>query len=274
MLYNTDMKIGIVGHGFVGSAVNQAFTRDVKKFIIDPKYFRENTMKDLVAFRPDVTFVCVPTPQSESGECNTEILEQALVALNKIKGHLVVVKSTVPAYKLKLITDQCIDLKCVLNPEFLTEKNYVKDFQNPCMLLLGGDRADTNRVEEIYKKHSVCRACPVFHTDVVTASMVKYCINSFLATKVTFMNEMYDVLAAAGGADWREFTRMISADNRMGTSHLQVPGKDGQRGYAGSCFPKDTAALAYFAREIINRPFTQLETSIRINDSLRKINNS
>jgi UDP-glucose 6-dehydrogenase len=55
---------------------------------------------------------------------------------------------------------------------------------------------------------------------------------------------------------------------------MQVPGKDGLRGYAGSCFPKDTAALAYFAREIINRPFTQLETSIRINDTLRKINNS
>jgi UDP-N-acetyl-D-mannosaminuronate dehydrogenase len=72
------MKIGIVGHGFVGSAVNQGFTRDAKKFIVDPKYFRENTIKDLVKFKPDVTFVCVPTPQSESGECNTELLAQAL----------------------------------------------------------------------------------------------------------------------------------------------------------------------------------------------------
>jgi UDPglucose 6-dehydrogenase len=104
--------------------------------------------------------------------------------------------------------------------------------------------------------------------------MVKYCINSFLATKVTFMNEMHDVLQAAGGADWREFIAILAADPRMGVSHMQVPGKDGLRGYAGSCFPKDTAALAYFAREIINRPFTQLETSIKINDALRKINNS
>ena len=268
------MKIGIVGHGFVGSAVNQAFTKDVKKFIVDPKYFRENTMRDLMAFRPDITFVCVPTPQSETGECDTELLAKVLHELNRIKGHLVVVKSTVPAYKLEQITSRCIDLKCVLNPEFLTEKNYIKDFQNPAMLLLGGDRVDTNRVEEIYKKHSVCRPCPVFHTDMVTASMVKYCINSFLATKVTFMNEMYDVLKAARGADWREFTRILNAEDRMGTSHMQVPGNDGLRGYSGSCFPKDTAALAYFAREIINRPFTQLETSIKINDALRKINNS
>jgi nucleotide sugar dehydrogenase len=266
------MKIGIVGHGFVGSAVNQAFIKDANKFIVDPKYFRENTMKELMAFRPDVTFVCVPTPQSESGECNTELLQQVMAELNRIKGHLVVVKSTVPAYKLKEITDQCIDLKCVLNPEFLTEKNYIKDFQNPAMLLLGGDRANTNRVEEIYKDHSVCEPCPVFHTDIMTASMVKYCINSFLATKVTFMNEMHDVLRAAGGADWRQFTEILRADPRMGTSHMQVPGNDGLRGYSGSCFPKDTAALAYFAREILNKPFTQLETSIAINERLRKDN--
>jgi UDP-glucose 6-dehydrogenase len=65
--------------------------------------------------------------------------------LNRIKGHLVVVKSTVPAYKLKEIIEQCIDLKIVLNPEFLTEKNYIEDFRNPPMLLLGGDR--TTQIE-------------------------------------------------------------------------------------------------------------------------------
>lgn len=263
------MKIGIVGHGFVGSAVNQGFTRDVKKFIVDPKYYRNNTMQDLRDFRPDMTFVCVPTPQSDSGECNTELLQQILLDLNTIKGQLVVVKSTVPAYKLTQIQEQCIDLKIVLNPEFLTEKNYIEDFRNPSMLLLGGKRSDTERVEKIYRDHSVCKTCPVYHTDIVTASMVKYCINSFLATKVTFMNEMHDVVRAAG-ADWREFVEIVTTDTRIGKSHMQVPGADGSRGYAGSCFPKDTAALAYFAREILNRPFTQLETSIKINDSLRK----
>ena len=263
------MKIGIVGHGFVGSAVNQGFTRDVKKFIVDPKYYRNNTIQDLRDFRPDMTFVCVPTPQSDSGECNTELLQQILLDLNTIKGQLVVVKSTVPAYKLTQIQEQCIDLKIVLNPEFLTEKNYIEDFRNPSMLLLGGKRSDTERVEKIYRDHSVCKTCPVYHTDIVTASMVKYCINSFLATKVTFMNEMHDVVRAAG-ADWREFVEIVTTDTRIGKSHMQVPGADGSRGYAGSCFPKDTAALAYFAREILNRPFTQLETSIKINDSLRK----
>ena len=88
------------------------------------------------------------------------------------------------------------------------------------------------------------------------------------------MNEMYDVLKAARGADWNTFTNIIANDPRIGNSHMKVPGNDGQRGYAGSCFPKDTAALAWFAREILNTPFTQLETSIKINDTLRKKNQS
>mgnify|MGYP001178899774 CR=1 FL=1 len=264
------MKLGIVGHGFVGSAVSHGFTKELDKFIVDPKYFSENTISDLVKFNPDATFVAVPTPQLESGECNTEILESVLKDLNQIKNHLVIIKSTVPAYKLQAFQEQCIDLRIVYNPEFLTERNHLDDFVNPPMHVFGGRASDTDAVEKLYNDHSVCDACPVFKTDIVTASMVKYCINSFLATKVTFMNEMYDVLRAAGGSDWKSFIEIIQSDPRIGRSHLKVPGTDGMRGYAGSCFPKDTNALAWFAREILNKPFTQLETSIKINDKLRK----
>jgi len=268
------MKLGIVGHGFVGTAVDHGFTRDVRKFIVDPKHNSTNTIEDLIKFRPDAVFVCVPTPQLESGECNTTILEDVMRQLNNSKGLLVIVKSTVPAYKLQNIKEQCVDLRIVYNPEFLTEKNYIEDFRNPAMHVFGGINADTDAVEKLYREHSACAECPVFKTDLTTASMVKYCINSFLATKVTFMNEMYDVLKAARGTDWNTFSKIIATDPRIGSTHLKVPGNDGQRGYAGSCFPKDTAALAWFAREILNTPFTQLETSIEINDKLRKTNQS
>jgi UDPglucose 6-dehydrogenase len=266
------MKLGIVGHGFVGTAVDHGFTRDIQKFIVDPKHNSTNTIEDLIAFKPDATFVAVPTPQSESGECNTEILEGVMQQLNNSKGLLVIVKSTVPAYKLQKIQEECINIRIVYNPEFLTEKNYIDDFVNPAMHVFGGINADTDAVEKLYLEHSDCKECPVYKTDMVTASMVKYCINSFLATKVTFMNEMYDVLRAARGADWNTFTNIIANDPRIGNSHMRVPGADGLRGYAGSCFPKDTAALAWFAREILNTQFTQLETSIKINDTLRKKN--
>ena len=268
------MKLGIVGHGFVGTAVDHGFTKGVQKFIVDPKHNSNYTIGDLIQFGPDAVFVAVPTPQLESGECNTEILDDVMQQLNKCKGLLVIVKSTVPAYKLQNIKEQCIDLRVVYNPEFLTEKNYIDDFRNPPMHVFGGSDADTLEVEDIYHKHSQCEPCPVFRTDLVTASMVKYCINSFLATKVTFMNEMYDVLKAARGADWKTFSKIIQTDPRIGNTHMRVPGHDGQRGYAGSCFPKDTNALAWFAREILNTPFTQLETSIEINEKLRKTNQS
>jgi len=268
------MKLGIVGHGFVGTAVDHGFTRDVQKFIVDPKHNSTNTIEDLIAFKPDATFVAVPTPQLESGECNTAILETVMQQLNKSKGLLVIVKSTVPAYKLEQLKEQCVDLRIVYNPEFLTEKNYIEDFKHPPMHVFGGINADTDAVEKLYREHSECAECPVYKTDLVTASMVKYCINSFLATKVTFMNEMYDVLKKARGTDWNTFTKIIAHDPRIGKTHLKVPGNDGMRGYAGSCFPKDTAALAYFAREILNTPFTQLETSIEINEKLRKTNQS
>ena len=266
------MKLGIVGHGFVGTAVDHGFTKDIQKFIVDPKHNSTNTIEDLIKFKPDATFVAVPTPQLESGECNTEILEGVMQQLNTSKGQLVIVKSTVPAYKLQQIQEQCINLKIVYNPEFLTEKNYIEDFRHPAMHVFGGVNADTDAVEKLYLEHSECAECPVFKTDMITASMVKYCINSFLATKVTFMNEMYDVLKAAKGTDWQTFTKIIANDPRIGNTHMKVPGNDGQRGYAGSCFPKDTNALAWFAREILNTPFTQLETSIDINDRLRQSN--
>ena len=264
------MKLGIVGHGFVGTAVDHGFTRDIQKFIVDPKHNSTNTIEDLIKFKPDAVFVAVP--QLETGECNTEILEGVMQQLNNSKGLLVIVKSTVPAYKLQKIQEECINIRIVYNPEFLTEKNYIDDFVNPAMHVFGGTNADTDAVEKLYLEHSDCKECPVYKTDLITASMVKYCINSFLATKVTFMNEMYDVLRAARGADWNTFTNIIANDPRIGNSHMKVPGNDGQRGYAGSCFPKDTAALAWFAREILNTQFTQLETSIKINDTLRKKN--
>jgi len=258
----------------VGSAINQGFTKNVQKYIVDPNKFSGNTIQQLIKFKPDAVFVSVPTPQLESGECNTEILDSVLQELNQAKDLLVIIKSTVPAYKLQSIKEQCINLRIVYNPEFLTEKNYINDFKNPPMHVFGGAITDTEIVEQLYLEHSACKKCPVFHTDLVSASLVKYCINSFLATKVTFMNEMYDVLRAAGGTEWNEFVKMINSDPRIGKTHMRVPGNDGVRGYAGSCFPKDTAALAWYAKEILNTQFTQLETSIKINDTLRKKNQS
>ena len=263
------MKLGIIGHGFVGKAVDQGFTRDCDKFIVDPKN-NNNTIAQLNASGPHATFVCVPTPQAESGEANTDILLDVCQQLNEHKEHLVIIKSTVPGYVLEHLQNTYKNLRMVYNPEFLTEKNYLQDFINPPMQIFGGDKTDTEAVHRLYREHSRCKRSPVYHTDLKTASLVKYAINSFLATKVTFFNELYDVYQSQGGRNYAELIRMIGTDKRIGKTHMNVPGNNGERGYGGSCFPKDTAALAYFAREILGTPFTQLETSIQINERLRK----
>ena len=100
------MKLGIIGHGFVGSAVDQGFTRDCAKFIVDPKKNR-NTIAQLITFQPSATIVCVPTPQQDSGEANTDVLLDVCQQLNEYKGHLVIIKSTVPGYMLEQIQTQC-----------------------------------------------------------------------------------------------------------------------------------------------------------------------
>ena len=79
------MKLGIVGHGFVGTAVDHGFTKDVQKFIVDPKHNSTNTIESLIEFKPDATFVAVPTPMLETGECNISILQEVLQKLNNHK---------------------------------------------------------------------------------------------------------------------------------------------------------------------------------------------
>ena len=113
------MKLGIVGHGFVGTAVDHGFTKDVQKFIVDPKHNSTNTIESLIEFKPDATFVAVPTPMLETGECNISILQEVLQKLNKHKGHLVIVKSTVPSYQLQALQEECVDLKKEFNQTFV-----------------------------------------------------------------------------------------------------------------------------------------------------------
>ncbi len=146
------MKLGIVGHGFVGSAVSHGFTKDLQKFIVDPKYFSQNTIKDLIEFKPDATFVAVPTPQLESGECNTEILEKVIQDLNQIKNHLVIIKSTVPVYKIQAIQEQCIDTRIVYNPEFLTEKKLPRGFYKSTHARIWWQRCGHNGSRTVIQK--------------------------------------------------------------------------------------------------------------------------
>lgn len=256
------MKLLIIGHGFVGKAVDFGFTNPkVEKTIIDPKY--GNSIRDIDITLHDLTFVCVPTPMSDDGKIDTSILEEVLDYFNsgyRYAHQLLVIKSTVTPEIIAKYAGPGI----VYNPEFLREKTANEDFINPEFHVFGGSSYDCIRLENYYNSYSMCKRCPVHHVSAQEASFVKYGINSFLAMKVTFFNQLYDAVQDAD-ANFSAITRVMEADPRLGTTHNRVPGFDGKRGFGGACFPKDTAAFTHYTDKM-----TLLERVIEINNSYRK----
>ena len=258
------MKIGIVGHGFVGKAVDYGFPDNMcRKTIIDPKY--GNSVADLKG--QDFTFVCVPTPMGDSGKIDSSIIKTVVSDIKRYTGGVIIIKSTVtPDIILELFAGPKLGM--VYNPEFLTEKSANEDFVNPTMHVFGGNPAATDMVEHLYKFYSLCKPCPTYHMSAVDASFVKYGINSFLAAKVLWFNQFYDVVNGYD-ANFGKIIGAITADNRIGRSHTTVPGFDGKRGFGGACFPKDTSALAHFA-DGVGVDMTVLKEVIRANNEYRK----
>ena len=262
------MKIGIIGKGFVGSAVANGFDRDVKQFVVDPR-INDNSINDLVRdFDPPLLFVCLPTPKQDS-HMDVDV-RQVLNDLYELdyKG-IVVIKSTItPDHLTKMKKDY--KLKLVYNPEFLTEANSFQDFINPNMQVLGGKWRDCEAVEKAYIRHSSVRTVPTFKTDMITASLLKYTINSWLALKVTFFNELHELFDSSGAApQWSQFTDMLTRDPRIGDSHMNVPGPDGKFGYGGHCFPKDTQAFLYYSK-LKKKELSLLKSAILLNEKQRE----
>lgn len=264
------LKLGVIGSGFVGGAVINGFnTPNVDMWVVDPKK-STTTLQQLAEVGPHLTFVCVPTPESTNGSVNVTIVDQVLADLNKFAYNgIVVIKSTITPDHLERFVQE-YDLRIVYNPEFLTEANAHNDFINPAMQILGGVWEECEIVERAYVEFSKVKVVPTFKTDIVSASLLKYTINSWLATKVTFMNELYHLHKASGAnTSWEQFTDMLQRDKRIGDSHLRVPGPNGSFGFGGHCFPKDTAGLLSYADKN-NVDLSVLSKVVETNARIRK----
>jgi len=235
------LNVGIVGQGFVGTAVKEGLKdyHNVLAYDIDPSKSMTVSLEQVVN-HSEILFVCLPTPMRPSGECDIRILQDAMFSIDNIaalasgKKKIVVVKSTVPPGTTDSLNDSCQNIKVVFSPEFLTEANSFEDFKNQTRIIIGGDGA--KKVKQMFRKPFP--NIPIVITRANTAEMVKYFINCFLSTKVTFANQMYD-LCEASGIDYDKVCEYALLDQRIGGSHLAVPGPDGDRGYGGHCFPKD-----------------------------------
>ena len=264
----TKLRMGIVGTGFVGGSVAHGFNKNVEQLIVDPKY-SDMTLERCVCDHPAMIFICVPTPSAENGDVDVSIARTVLEEINSFHYEgIVIIKSTIIPSHLQEFQED-FNLRLVYNPEFLTEANAHWDFCNPPMQILGGKWEDCEAVEKAYVHHSSVKIVPTFKTDIVTASILKYTINSWLATKVIFMNELRQLFETSGAdASWEQFTDMLSRDVRIGDSHLSVPGPDGYFGFGGHCFPKDTQGLLYYA-EKNDVDLTVLEQAVKTNKVVR-----
>lgn len=259
------MKVSIIGHGFVGKALESGL-KGVKTFIVDPKI--DTDISDLKSFEPEIIFICVPTPMGDDGNQDITIVQETISKINKLPFKpLVVMKSSVIPSLIEVIESECE--KFVYNPEFLREKHASQDFIDSTLILFGGKKDDCNQLAHFYDHYTKCNSKEYFYTDAISASLCKYAINSFLATKVIFFNELKSIFDKSGtSTGWKDFIHFLSKDIRIGSSHMEVPGHDGRRGYGGACFPKDTSALLQYSKTI-DEEFFLLKKAININNLIR-----
>ena len=246
------MNIGIIGQGFVGNAIYQKFKNYFNVLTFDLQVKLCNSTIEEINKHCNIIFVCLPTPMSKSGKCFTGIVENTLKDLEVLASmdqteKIVVVKSTVPPGTTKKWNEQFKFITVVFNPEFLTEANAVSDYENQNRIILGGPRPASTTLKPIFAK--VFPKAKIIKTNSSYAEMVKYITNSFLATKVSFANEMYEICQYLD-IDYDKVIEYACYDDRLGTSHWAVPGPDGDFGYGGHCFPKDVKALIQVAMEL------------------------
>ena len=263
------MKIGIVGQGYVGTAIKVGFESYYDLETYD-KFDESKTTCDLKGLVEicDVIFVCVPTPMDKDGSCHTGIVEEVIGEINQYsnKSQIVVIKSTVSPGTTERINKKYKKVSVIFNPEFLTEANFIEDFKNQTRIILGGTRKGTNKLRQVYSK--VFPTAHIIKTHSTIAELVKYMTNSYLATKVSFANEMYEICEKFD-MDYDKVVEYATLDERLGVTHWSVPGPDGELGYGGHCLPKDINALISVAHELGIRTEV-LEAVVETNDRVRE----
>ena len=254
------MKIGIVGRGFVGSAVQFGFSpnvgcdAEVRVYDIDPN--KSTHSLEETVHESDFIFLSVPTPSNKDGSINIDIVDSTLNDIselsndyNWVNDHVVLLRSTVIPGTTAKLQKKYKNLNIVFNPEFLTERSAKFDFINQSRFILGGSSDYyVDKVGELFKWR-FGESISILETNYETAEMIKYMNNCFFSTKISFMNEMYQI-SKKSNVNWEQAVSGFVTDGRIGHSHLNVPGTDGKFGFGGSCFPKDIRAMIKYAEEI------------------------
>lgn len=236
-------KLGIIGHGYVGESQSFAFSPS-----FDVRVYDKDSLKSTHSLNEvldsDFIFVCVPTPMKKDGSQDLSFVESFFKTAKD--GPIYIIKSTIIPGTTNLLNEKFKNLKIVFSPEFLTERTAKLDILTQTRIILGGDKSLTSKVRKIYDIRFKNKT--IIETDSLTAEYIKYMNNTFFASKVSIMNEFYR-LANHLGVNWETALYGFVSDQRIGDSHLHVPGPDGKFGFGGTCFPKDINAFISFAKK-------------------------
>lgn len=237
--------IGVVGLGYVGTAVQKGFENNNKVITFDiAKPCTEDSISSLIK-KTQIVFIAVPTPMNSDGTCNTEIVDRVLKTISETDTPhrpICVLKSTVTPGVTDMFATKYPNITVCFNPEFLTEKNYINDFISQVNIIIGhtSEFKYIKPVADLYY-HRFPKS-QVWSVTAKEAEMIKYISNTMLATKVAYLNEIYQICEKTN-INYKKLTNILSFDPRLGTTHWNVPGHDGKFGFGGTCFPKDLNAL-------------------------------
>lgn len=248
--------IGIIGYGYVGRSVEYGFTLHDRergfepkhKTLVYDKYKRMDSLADVLA-ASEIIFICLPTPYDEDNmRIDLSICDEVMADIcPRIggQGKVVVIKSTVVPGTTLRYARTYPDVPFAMNPEFLTEANYLQDFTNPDRIVIGADNDWVGqRVTDLYR--TCFPAATIVRMSTVAAEIVKYQANVILASKVALANIFFD-LCQANDVNYNDVKKAVALDHRIGPSHLDVTT---ERGFGGKCFPKDLGAIIGYCRQL------------------------
>lgn len=246
------MNIAVFGCGFVGGTVADFLEQKAVTVVrVDPRLYPETDPYEAV-MNSDGVIICVPTPMGDDGVCDDSIVREVL-ELTDYRTKILL-KSTVTYDNVKDYPPQL-----VYNPEFLRERSAKEDFDNQEFAIYG----HTHNCREAAKWWAELFGFKPVYTDTMTASMIKYVHNSWLATKVAWFHELYNNLPE--GIDYSSMIDTLGMFDRIGVGMMQAPNHEGTLGYTGHCFPKDVKALT----KVVNHSI--LSHVDKINEDLNKI---
>ena len=264
------IELGVVGIGFVGTALYHTFSPYFKMRLYDkykPGYEDLETVVNSVKY----LFVCVPTPVDQKGQQDINCVFETVEDINKVAkdSKIIILRSTVLPGTTRILQSKYKNHDFIFCPEFLTERTAILDSINAYRIILGGE--NQNVMIEVDK--TIFRVkyphIPIYFTTFEAAELVKYVGNCFFSVKIAFLNEVFEMCEKLG-LEYNEVKKLLLSDQRITNSHMDVPGPDGYKGFGGKCFYKDLNSLMYYGRNVLSLEMNMLGAANKVNERVRE----